>query len=424
MVLLSVVIIAVGVFALKIYLNVQIKSQLDKAAGQLALFGSLNYGDVSTDMDGRISIKNLSFLPFNGSSMPPVITEQINIRTPGLGFLAGFDRKEFPRNMGLSIRGLEVGLFDLSKFSGTSNSISLNPFEAKACGDIEEFTAGDLREMGYDSAKVDLRADYRYQPLDRTITFDIKQNTQNISDIDLKLVVDAPNVNDVVKRNVIPQLALASLRISVDASSFNRRRNAYCALEQNISRIDAIELNIEQAAESLRQSGYEPPPGLIEQYRMFINGNGNWVFTSKPLRSIDLFSLAEKSPKEIFERLQIQAGIGNSASEPMKFERVVSNAQGEWEILKEGEKPEKVKFTKGWQEIPVAQVASHIGSKVSIRTQKQTSYSGTLLSVGAEEIRIESRFNEGRANLPIKKDKITQLSVYLTRPLANNVSDS
>jgi hypothetical protein len=407
----------------KFYIEHRVTSFLDRITLNTSSVGDFRYLDVYSTFDGRIGVEGVGFYPSPDVDMIPVIVDEIVLSTPGYLYLLGIKGDGFPRSMGLALKGLRVdtgSFFNLGP--GTDGaSISGNPFESLACGNVDNFRAPDLANMGFQGAdRVNLNLDYNMLP-SGSATLSLVQNTADISSIRLLLNFNASGLHLLAVGQLPPGIVLKSGTLSITASSFSESRNRYCAQLTDLTEEQFVEANIKEALTKLGRQGLRPESELIDQYRAFMLGSG-WILESKPTAPLAMPETLAMGPALLINRLNLKSKLTGQQYSPFRLsrvERVLEQAEVQSGLATPvmdpltGVVPSADivrKTTDPLIEVSRAEMGSFVDHYVKIKTNRQEEYIGVLLEVIGSGLRIRTRMPGGSADIEIPYARITSVT--------------
>lgn len=417
-VLIVVVIAGVAALGAKFLAGYRVRSALDELTARLAPVGDLSYLDVSTTYDGKVHIKGMGFYPDDAIDMDPLITQEAVLLTPGMLYLLGLEGGPIPSRMGISLIGLWVdlaGLTGLGEFSG--GSLSGNPFEALACGEVDSFQAPDLHAMGYPT---DMRMDLhlRYQMMGNMLSVVMEQSSLELAGFGVEVDVEAPGVLINPLGVNSQEVKLARMRINLDATEFNKRRNRFCADREGVDENEFIDRNVQLALEQMAIRGIEPSAETLAHYRAFIAGQGSWNLETNPVPPVALADAPAFDADQLIEWLNINSTIDGERPTTLKFDRfrlveeVAENGEENPDSrMEQDQRVVVAQQSDPWINVPISEIGQLTEQRVRLYTSRAKEYVGFLTSSENGQAVIETRVPGGMATIPIPLDQIDQLQV-------------
>ncbi|MDX1570203.1 MAG: hypothetical protein R3200_06935 [Xanthomonadales bacterium] len=406
--LLIILVAAVGFgFYSKWKVEQTVAGTLDDWASQVAPIGDLRYLNVTAGLDGVLSIDGLSFYPSDAADVPPMITEKISVAFPHFLAMTGIYPSGLPRRLSATAEGVrfDVGL--------SGRTVSGNPFEALACGDITEFAVLDLEAMGFGDPTAMIRAGYGVAAPDQ-LDISLTQTTGGFATAGLEARLQLPGIESAIRNRRPPptggSLAIVSLSITLEAADFNVARNKYCAELLGGTPLDAVAANVEATLATIQDWGWTPSEAVLDQYESFIAGAGKLVLSAEPATPVLPESLAGLTPVQIIERLNVRLSAANREPVPLELAAYeappveVEEGSGQT-ILRTGE----------WLLVDFEELGQHLGETVQINTRQLRRYDGRLEGVDDSEVRIATRVPGGDAVVPIARSQIRNIKVFKVR---------
>ncbi len=404
-----------------LYVRYQLERAMDELAAQVAPVGILTRESVFWNLRGDVGARGLALSPSIGNGVPTWRADEVVLHTPGTLYVLGFRGDDaIPMSLGVTLEGIrsEAGDGDL-----TPLSYSGLPFEALACGDVEQFRASDLRGMRLSDMTSSITGRYFLNPPER-VDMSLIQETGGVSEVSLSLGFIVPNLAAANRGAAIPDLRLATLKISLDASEFNDRRNRYCARRAGVSVSEFLDAHVGQVVAALRERKLLAGPSVLEQYRQFASGKGPWTFISRPDRPLPLAALAVGDPLTLIGRLNLTSALNAAVASPVVVTRIVPDPVAPATERTETQPASPVitaapgltaetgvvRQTR-WVDIDPASATGYVDRAVRLTTRFGREYSGRLVAVADGQLQLESHFPGGAATVPIPIEHVSVMKV-------------
>ncbi|MCF6317835.1 MAG: hypothetical protein L3J83_00925 [Proteobacteria bacterium] len=400
--------------------------------------GKWSHGSVNTNLDGKITIRNISFSPKNHTQGFEI--ESISMSVEPMFLLKTSAQKlEYllPEAMSISINGAV-----LNSKSGDINALLRNDsMWMLLAGYAGSF--GCARES-YTSFDKDTWNDILSN--DQIYNVDLFYSRQQNGSIDVDLVLDAENLfsstwssnlkssyND--KKITASELIVDKLFYNYLDNGFNQARNDACKENYNASFSTYRLSSAEHVQKYLRTYfSKELPEVLINWYQRMLVPDVEYnaiitlderKFLSEVFRTEQriLFenSLVEIATTEDEYLPIVLEDIDYTNIDPellrkenIKREQDAKKAEAEKVIQKTNKRKPKIFKTgraKTTKIIAVSQLSTVINKKIRIKTKKGRPITGYLRSVDSGKISIESRYKTGTAKLNILIKKIATAEV-------------
>ena len=418
---------AAVVFGSRYYVEHRVTSYLDQIAqaAVLAETGDLRYLKVYSTFEGQIGVEGIGFYPPGDADEAPIIVDELVISTPGYLYLLGLQGDAWPRTMQVELKGLRVdssAYFNLGP--GTEgSSISGNPFESLACGNVDSFRSPDLAAMGLQGAeRVNLSISYNMLT-DNSVTLSLRQNTANVSIVTLLLNFNAEGLHAKKIGQLPEKIELKSGNLTIKAGSFSNVRNGYCAdlTGRNVEQF--VNANIEAALAVLQHNSLQPLPEMIEQYRAFMLGS-DWTLESKPGDPLVIADLRDLESSLLLDRLALRSKLQGQQHSSFGFTVIAAlieqddNATGYSTPLIDpvtGLMPSMVRLRNTSDrlvEVPLSEIGLYIDTVLTIRSTSRQEYIGLLIAVEEGGLRINTNYQSGNANVLLPIDQISMVRLH------------
>ncbi len=397
----------------KFYADYKLTNYLDQAAGMISPVGTLTVGDSNAGFNGELSASNISFIPDPGVDAPPVVVREAALQTPGLLWLLGIGRSDFPKTMGMTLDGLKVEFGDLLG-QGQRSSISGLTTETLGCGDITRFETIDLNNMGFDDMESRVEGRYTLAPPE-VIDLRLVVENANASEMLVEMKLASEDLNSTRRGRAPPTAVLNSVSVTLRASEFNRRRNSYCASQAELTVEQFLDQHMDEVHQQAAAAGFELSDELSYQYRRFAEGEGVWTFLSQPYKPIAMADLQGLTPPRALELLNVKSAIASGVPQRVVLhpitvpEQLVDDAASSGD----GSAPRPARAM-GWKQISLASIGGHTGKNVRIDSKSGKQYTGKLISVSSDSLVIDTLMTGGSAQIPIPLEQVFRARV-LTR---------
>jgi len=428
-------------------------------AKDISPFAKLSYKTVHIDVfETQVGLKDIALTP-TGSSGDIKIRE-VMFKVPSLqhaiALQGQLSRGELPEAFQMDVKGLGIDfnsgyiqdwgriLLDVQRNAGPS-------YEALACGNLAFIGLPQMREMGYKNLQSDLAFQYRFKPSEKQLTLDMQSQTNGLASLStslrVKVASDVLNMQSLVFSQ--PQLRLLEARYY--DRGYNRRRNNFCA-KLNEEPTENYQQRYQAVLEKrLAYEGWQIPAPLLEALHGIKKGGSSIYLRLNTPSGFGIQQLALiKTPMDLVTQLKPHVEInkakvdltGVTWQEPdpegqrllqelmeqqaeMVLGEEVELAEPEAETeeaaptsritpYKKKSKPETVVVKKSFKEVPVAELAGHLGKPVIIYTYFGRKVEGRLIGYTEKVVTVEHRPSDGRgtATYPMDADKIQSARLY------------
>lgn len=448
--LIAVAAIGLAAGGLKLYLSQRIAEVADRAAQGLSMFADMRYDGTTSSFTGDAGIENVRILPTTMAG--EVRAESVVFHAPNLWFLlnaAGqLEEGQMPERIGLSVNGVEIEWDDplIQPLVDSNAALGALPVDALGCGALERFGATELRAMGYHRLRFDMRVDVRMGVDREQFEIDVELHRPKMYRLAVETMFELRSSAKKLTSLAAAQPRIGELQIDYTDEGYGRRRNEFCA-EEIGEPVDAfVERHVRQVQRASRRQGVELGPKLVQAYRRFAAEPGSVQLAMQPSGDVGLSQLQQYPPREwiylIDPRLSVNgqqvpeitltpvstrmasSADGNdeppadspaSATARTEGERASSAAQAQPRPSVSGAEPEPGVASdagsgpRGYHELPLAELNAHIGDVIRLRTQFGHEYTGKLLAIDGDTLRIERHLHGGEMTLPVERAQLERV---------------
>lgn len=422
----------------------RVNSSLGEVASSIAPVGSLNYDSAYPDLNGNITINDVSLYPPVGLNYPPLLVDQVVISTPGLPFLLTFNADlrrsgTLPSQLGLTMRNVEVNVD-----AGSGGMwVSGHPFESLACGEVEAFQGPELVALGYPTLRHN--TEFSYELLDsRTVVIRFMLETVQVATTQVELELAADSPLDGLTRGVTPKISLGSADFRWQDEAFNNRRNEFCAEELGVAVDEYKERNVEQFLGWLAEREVTPSLRAIEQYRATLDDSASVSIQMEPESKLyvdrlpvygyeelsrllnPLVAVGEETPEPVLLKfgpasvVQEEGDSGSEASEPAAdSDQVVADATSdqtdEPKVQRQPEfavVPDRNKQRKRYRETPFGALSAYVGKRVIVYAASGETWYGVIEGATANRLKLYVETTGGTATVPLAKSQVRRVTVF------------
>lgn len=402
-----------------LYVYFQLSRAMDALAAGLAPVATLTYERASWLFGADVAVRGIVLIP-NRVELPTARIAEGVVHTPGPLYVLGFRGEEaLPMTLGATLKGIRF-----EGGAGDTGSLTGQPFEALGCADITRFQAGDLHNMRLDDLAVDLSGRYFISPPERA-DLTLVYEAGGVAETSLELQLLVPNLAAANRGGAIPDVRLASLKVSLDAGEFNVRRNRYCAQRAGVEVAEFLDAHVRAVVKGLRDRQLLAGPTVTEQYRQFAAGKGPWTFIARPDHPLPMATLAVPDPLQLIERLNLNSALDSAVASPVVVTRIAAAPQPApaAETAPPPARPSGLPPAAGltgetgmvrqtrWVMVDPAQASRQVDRSVRIRTRFGKEYTGRLIAVDDGQLKVETRFPGGAAVVPIPLEHVVELRV-------------
>ena len=440
------------------YVHSQADSVVEQTIVKLRPLMQISYSDLSVDLSGNITLKDVSVNPSKGSG--GVSVGQIVIDSPGWGYLLSGAQSAgqivWPSKLQLSLKQLAFNLTPANIILTDQLSASLIPQNRlsetlmMACGGHRSLSMQQFYEVGVESLTGDGQFGFELNPTGKVLQAELSLSFRSLFDLSLatQFKTDLPVVSDTMLAGYPLWLKQAGLAYA--DRGYNGRRNAYCAgLDDDI--VDQyLKLHLDRVAVLLDQEGWQSNSKELLDYQLLVSNSGAVKFEFEPvepmlfeqLKSIELtrdwrllnpkvqlggqwIHLSERAVAatldEAVARIQTETALRAPGAGSSTGEYAQGNASDKAEIRRQetraairkavlGSESEPVR-DKAYREVSPEQLDRFIGSWVKLQTYYGRKVAGTLERIDGDMLYVDEHTGQGRAIYPINRTKLSGLQV-------------
>ncbi len=235
--------------------------------------------------------------------------------------------------------------------------------------------------------------------------------------------------------------SLGDIKLQYKDHSFNKRYIQFCATAAAVSAEQFVERHVGLVAAMALERGLVLPQTLLEAYRKFLQGSGEFQLALLSGSQLWPTSTLQFTPDQLLKVLAPELSVNGNRVEPLEIlwrplegsdepfqEQLRSQVEAFTALLQapfeeaEAEttdavqallaQPVKEVQRRGYQATPIDQLGPYIDTTVRIETKNGHLVVGRLLSVGPGELRIHQEVGLGDAILPIIFKHIDKVLVY------------
>lgn len=407
--------------AAKGYVYYQTKSTMDNAVAQAALFATITYQGISSDLlKGEVSVNGLAVTPV--TLQDSITIRQVSIQGDGPMFLfrdAANMAQKTPQFMQFAVRGVEadIGGELMNSFAAMSAAAKVPGRPANSCEFGGVMQAADLQALGIQTLTADLLLQVSNDKLSGKTKLKAEFELEEIGSVEF----DASVKGSATPAGMMMAPSADQVRFAWTVVPGHMNRvNAYCAEKLNKQPVDYIEYLADAPDEDyLKFYGFIPGKAIREAIKTFMVKPGTFEIRMLPAADMNPATLANYSTKDIIEMLGLHLYVNEKEIKPLEFSLAHDSKAGLAEKAtdkagKDAQAQEQSKATYTYQLTPVARLPQYIGAQVRVLQTDGLQREGTLISLKREEAQIEQRMHGGKYAvfvpvLNIKKVEVLRL---------------
>jgi hypothetical protein len=320
---ITLLIAGVAYVAAKGLVYYKFKNSVDTASAQMRIFATLQYEGISSSLlDSSVTLENVSILPSGFED--GIKIDSITLRTQDISYLLkGFDsrRGEFPKRLGISMKGLKIDLYGsmVDQLERVSNQLRnmMKGLVPSTCGNKLYLGPAEYREMGYDILNSDL--DFSYKFTDQGIEMTYNWVTREVAAAIMVMKMTGPTrPTAMAVMNNPPQLT--EISFAYQDLDYTKRSNEYCAKQgkREVAQYIEAEVNKPDTAYAL-QWGFVPGPGLKQAYKDFLTNPGSVSLTIRPPTGFNQNTIGLYKPEELPGLLNMELAVNEQPVTDLSF---------------------------------------------------------------------------------------------------------
>ena len=326
-----------------------------------------------------------------------------------MDLVEAFYKNTLPKQLKVSINQIKAPLSgDVANWLDANRELNLNPaFKLPAslwgCGS-GSFNSADLRDMGYDFLRIDLRFEYSLNNKSKDFSFYATMRNQEM--MHLYLEGSAPSSGVALSLNTIFNTTpkLSNVSVTYEDDSYVTRKVAYCSKKSNKTEKQYIESHIEQVIADLSKDQFYPSKELIGAYREHLTEPSKFTITINPYEPMDSTVFTQVDQGNFVQWLGLEV-IANE--KPIK-ELVAPEAP---KIAAKEQAEEPVQKEESFNPTPIYKLPDYIGQLARIRTKEGKYHYAYLEKAGADQLTLTQHLVGGSATFVINVGDIDDVSV-------------
>ena len=404
--------------------------KLDDFVVKMSPKAAITYGDLVTDLRGRIEVGNVMITPV-GQTEKIRIDRLLLTGPDAWGLIRQYNPvngvKGPPFSLRLQMVNLHIPLTPkmtllLNEWSNPSDSSV--PSSVGMCEEGGYLSFADLYRLGFKEIQVDGSAGYRFDPEQRLLIAALVIDVKSMWHLKLDVALDgienlgselgwmAARMKGVtLSNNIHPSLGKAISRFCADKSGLTLP-----AFEQNAA---------ERFIENLEQQGISLGWDLKEVVRDYYINWGTIEIKVAPQKPVGLLALPSMQPEQLKKMLGLSLRINNrlvkdvdihvdsnlvekTATKPEKF------APAETEVKKP-----KVHYSWMLKEASIGALPAYLDHQVRVKTKTGVIHRGVLVSVDDQRISVQKTVSGGKFIAHLPKNEIVWVRVRVRVKVEN-----
>ncbi|MBW4934982.1 hypothetical protein [Marinobacter sp. F4206] len=401
---------------------------LELAKMQVAPFAAMEYGSVSTNFSGDITVNDLRFTSRATSEVIAVDKVALGTGSPWalLTLKDHLQSGQMPDYLKFSLEGLKADMAFMSNLEQAAEGD--NPFsqlETAGCGDRRYFNRSDLARMGYDYLTLDMDVAYRLSETGNQLTLTIDTVSRNQMAVGLEMVVyHSGSFNEMALSPQVAKTAqLEAASIELEDLGYLNRILDFCANELEMDTEAYRARHLEAWTAEWQAMGLKPSDSLVEVYQDYLTHPGSTLtFQMEPFPALDLgdnylspdpvYLSGRLNPKLGTERSGLQSISVSQADTAVAEERSSPSSTSESAPSKPAA-PEPTRSAPARSEgrISLAQLDDHLQHDVQIQLADGRAIKGRIQAVEGNALKLKRHMYGGTLVVPVPLGDIRSVTL-------------
>ncbi|MDN3517569.1 hypothetical protein QWY84_08110 [Aquisalimonas lutea] len=440
--IITALIVVVGGIAGHTYATWRIESHLDDLAMQTRPMGTFEYGDVSITPWGEVEIEDLAFSPRGPGEEARV--DKVILRTGSLWALyrlsGQFEDRRLPAQLGLTLEGVPLDLYAMDDRQWQMMQPAAR-LDVAGCGESGELTPEELADLlGASGGELamDMDMDYRFE--DRSLQLSFASRVQDMADLtaDIRIGVTARSRSVAELAAAASTAELEAIDLRYQDHGYYRRLLDHCQQESDLGREAYLERHAQAWEARLLEAGIQPGPNMLAAYRRFIDEPDRVTVEIRTRHSLPVMRMGEMRPQTLRQYLQGQIYVNDDSIGRLDIARAEGRQgqasgpsaagkggdgegetgagrapadQGGQAARSDDAGDEPSAPDDGYTPVPVAELGSHEGAYIRVRTDDGETSFGYLDAVESRRLQLRQRFSGGHMVSPVYFDAIEEVAV-------------
>ena len=416
---------------IKGYMHYKLKHSVDKLVRQSRMFADLSYGSLSTSLNGKLGVHNIS-IQIHG--LDDVIhIDAVEYTPPNLWFMLKdankVERGELPKSMKLAITGLNLDLYgDITdKLEAVVNQINN---EAQGinhlCGGRLFFGPREYREMGYEEMTADMSIGYQYDDLNSEIVIEANTLTHDVGAGKLRAVVAGITDSRITRlMHAKEEPRLSQMKFTYTDKSYVPRFVKMCAKASKLSRQEYINEEVKQKPAYFSNAwGIVPGDGLRAAYKDFLDNPQTIEVSMELPESVALDKIDMFKTEDIPALIDLKVAVNGKAVQNLSFSfdgksRIdLEDSLSGMFSNKKGKKKKKPLVVKKYDKkllhfhpVHVSKLRKHIGQYVRLHLDGDKRREGVLVKIQGNILYLSKRMSGGEFSVRVRSSRVKKAEV-------------
>jgi len=389
-------------------------------------FVQISYNEIQTSLNGSAIVKGVKiFIPALNET---ISVKSVEFITPDLLTFLSLDiqlqQNQIPESLSLIISDAVINL------NGPVMNMIDNPeiepsameaFSTLACGDTNRMGSRVLSKMGYEQINNNIKLNYQFYPHQKLLTYTFSNHLEDMSRITFSgELFGVSDIKDFSNNHLKP----AKISFELEDDSYIKRKNDFCALQENYKVNEYIIEHARQVGEYLTVYGIEVEQALLDAYIKFIKSSGTLRFEADLSQFNDttkeIDELKTLTPNDIIQFIRLKLFVNNKRVDALsikinqdKLTTAINDDIDRSTKQKPGTlKKKQVLVYKKYHLVSADDLIKYHGYRVKIETNNGKHYKGNLNTEDPKNFEIITRMKSGNIGYRVSRNSIKKAEVF------------
>ncbi len=425
------IVTALAYVGLKGFIYYKTKTELDKMIQTAAPFVQIEYGGISSDLNGTLSIDRVLMTPTG--SYDEISIQQLQISGDGPVFLfnlmQGFKDKTPPAMMNIAVKRLESPVSSSfinnvgARLTGSDKGAWKDKTESCSLAGI--IKASGLKELGFPGLTIDGVIGYQYDEESNEVEFNINYELAGVESSSFSLKLSGLSAAGMIGAGDPPEIQQLRL-VRMIEPGYIKQMITMCAANAQQTPDEFINSVLTRPAKHyLNNLGFIPGPGLSAMFKQLITKAGTLEIQASPSSSINPATLSAYKTSDLVDLLGITVRYNNipvkdlsistqlqkKTRDPQKA-TVTATPTVQVEKKNLAGKPIKKRPRLRYIETDLDELKNYLLYRVRVYTlDNNIAKQGVLISIKNQTINVEELLHSGKMTVHLHSSRIARVEV-------------
>ncbi|OOZ37873.1 hypothetical protein [Solemya velesiana gill symbiont] len=411
---------------LKAYIHYKVTSELDNAITMAAPFAHISYGGLSTDLGGKLTIKQIAITPL--ATGLEVRVEAVEVQGDGIGFLLdlsqGLGKGEPPEKLSANIWGAEIpvtgDLMDIGPTfnfgPGTQDKAAPEPC---SLGGVLQHAG--LFDIGYSTLVADSGIGFEYDKDAGDVALMFDYQIEGIESLAMDVSMSGVSSPGMVVMGAMPTFQNFEIAYRIEPD-YMKKMVSHCAQKAGQSSQEFINTLFSQSDSYYAQTlGIIPGQGLRTLFKELVTKAGDVHIRAKPSSNFNPSMMPAFRPQDMIAMLGIELSVNNRLITDLSFTMptsadLMASLQEDSADAGGAEEPPKPVLRWRYVEVKRSELGSYLGRKARIYTssgQEARPKEGVIDSLRKNKLSIQQRLHGGEFMVHIPLGTVVKAEVMI-----------